>query len=209
MLALHIPDGFFAPGFALGGWLLAAPALAWALRSWGQHDDERIPLAGLLAAFVFAAQTLQFPIPGGTTAHLTGAALTCLLLGPAAGLAVVACVTLLQALLFQVGGLLCLGWNLTNLGLLSGWGGWLLYRALMRVGLNWRPAVLISVWLATLLAGAATCLELAAAGTSPLAVSLLPMLLAQGLVGLGEAAVTLGTLGYLRQVRPQWAEALS
>jgi cobalt/nickel transport system permease protein len=210
VLALHIPDGFFSPRFALLGWALIVPALAWALHAWARsQEDEALPLAGLLAAFLFAAQTLQFPVAGGTTGHLLGSVLACILLGPAGGLAVIASVTLMQALLFSVGGLLSLGWNLTNMGLLSGWVGYSFYLLFRRARCPLGVAAFAGAWLGTQVGSVATCLQLAAAGMSPLAISLPAMLAVQGAVGVGEGAVTASALAFLQRVRPQWVSCSS
>lgn len=208
-LALHIPDGFFPRDFALGGWLLAVPALAWCLRHWATHQegDDPLPLAGLLAAWTFAAQTLQFPVPGGTSSHLIGSALACLLLGSAGGLTVIASVVLLQALLFSVGGVLSFGWNLVNMGMLGGWLALPFFRLLRQARCSTSLSAFVATWLAVQCASLATCLELAAAGTSPLSLSLPAMALGQGLVGIGEAAVVVAALNFLARVRPGLARA--
>lgn len=205
-LALHIPDGFFPVSWCALGWLLTAPALLWSLRRWAVgEEDDTLAFAGLLAAFLFAAQTLQFPVGAGTTGHLVGSVLACVLLGPEGGFVVITSVLLMQALLFSVGGLFSLGWNLTNMGLLGGWTGYSLYRLFLRSGCPVRVAALAGCWLSIQFASVATCLELAAFKVSPLSLSLPAMLLSQGLVGLAEGAVTVAALGLLTRLRPGWS----
>ncbi|MBN9418677.1 hypothetical protein ABS71_17480 [bacterium SCN 62-11] len=203
VLALHIPDGFLPPHFCAAGWLLTAPALAWALRAGSRSPDweRRVPTMGMLAAFTFVAQSLQFPVPGGTSAHLQGSALVALALGPAASILVLTVVIAMQALIFGDGGLLAMGWNIVNMALVGALGacsfGWLGQR--LRV-----PAFLwafLAAWISIELSTLATCLELAAAGSSPLKISLLGMLPAQGLVGLGEGLATAGALSILQKRR--------
>lgn len=202
-LALHIPDGFLTLPLAALGWLLAVPALVLALRATKDLDDGTIPLAGVLASFVFAAQTLQFPVPGGTTGHLLGATLVVVLLGRATGILVLTAVTALQALVFGEGGLLAFGWNFSLIVLLVGVsGGWLygIFR-------GWKASVSVSgfgaAWFSVQLGSLGVCLVLAASESSPLLVSLPIMQVSQAMVGLAEGVVTAATLAFLLKVRPQ------
>ena len=214
VLALHIPDGFLPPSFCALGWLVVIPAVIWALRSSAAAPelDSRVPMMGMLAAFTFAAQSLQFPIPGGTSAHLQGSALVALVLGPAASLLVLSVVIAMQALIFGDGGLLVMGWNLVNMALVGSLGacsiGWVGQKLRLPVALWAFLAAWISIELSTL----ATGLELAATGSSALRFSLAGMLPAQALVGLGEGIATAAALGVLRRRRGglqlRWHEAL-
>lgn len=202
MLALHIPDGFLPGPVGASGWLVALPALLWSLYHASRQEEDELPLAGLLAAFVFAAQSFQFPIPGGTTGHLVGATLVTILVGPGLAFLVLTCVILLQALLFGDGGLVVMGWNLTNMGVFSGFCGGSLFLVLTRGGAPRPAAALVAAWIATQAASLATCLELAAGKASPLVVSLPAMAATQGLVGVGEGLVTAGAIGFLARTRP-------
>jgi cobalt/nickel transport system permease protein len=202
LLALHIPDGFMSLPLALLGWLLAVPALAWALSHCRDVEERETSLAALLAAFLFAAQTFHFPVPGGTTGHLVGATLVVILNGPALGLLIVSSVVILQAIAFGDGGLLTLGWNLTNMGLLAGLVGGSVFSWLRKSKVPPFPAAFTAAWLATLLAALGTALELALAGLTPLALSLPTVLGVQAVVGLGEGLVTAAALTFLLQARP-------
>lgn len=214
LFALHIPDGFLSPPFCALGWLLAVPALLWALRSSASSPelDSRVPMMGMLAAFTFVAQSLQFPVPGGTSAHLQGSALVALALGPAASLLVLSVVIAMQALIFGDGGLLVMGWNLVNMALVGAMGacsiGWLG----QKLGLPTAFWALLAAWVSIELSTLATCLELAATGSSTLKLSLAGMMPAQGLVGLGEGMASAAALAILRQRRGGhqlgWREAL-
>jgi len=214
VFALHIPDGFLPPAFCLLGWLLAVPAVLWALRrsAASPESDSRVPLMGMLAAFTFVAQSLQFPVPGGTSAHLQGSALVALALGPAASLLVLSVVIAMQALIFGDGGLLVMGWNIVNMALV----GALAACSFAWIGQKLRlPTALwafVAAWFSIELSTLATCLELAASGSSALKISLAAMLPAQGLVGLGEGLATAAALGILRRRRGAlplgWREAV-
>ena len=100
--ALHIPDGFVSAPVAAAGWVAAAAVIAFAVRRADRNLEERaVPLMGVMAAFVFAAQMVNFPVAGGTSGHLIGAALAAILLGPWAAIIVMTAVVGLQALLFR------------------------------------------------------------------------------------------------------------
>jgi cobalt/nickel transport system permease protein len=205
-LALHLPDGFMSMSLAALGWVLVLPALFWALSQSRDEDDHETTLAALLAACIFAAQTFHFPVPGGTSGHLVGGTLVVILCGPATGLLVLASVVVLQALVFGDGGLFTMGWNLANMGLVGGVVGGALYSILRRVQVRMFCAAFLSAWVATMLAALCTGMELAAAGITPLPLSLTAMLSVQSLVGIGEGLVTAGTVVFLSRTRPHLME---
>lgn len=109
---MHVPDGFLDLPTSIGTAVVAAGAVGVALRALRAGQDDRWPVrAGLTAAFVFAAQMVNFPVGAGTSGHLIGAALASALLGPAAAVIVITCVLAVQALVFADGGLTALGTN--------------------------------------------------------------------------------------------------
>jgi len=130
---MHIPDGFLdAKTLALTG-ALSAGGLAVAARQVNRTlPRNKIPLMGLGAAFVFAAQMLNFPVAGGTSGHLLGGVLAAVLLGPGAAAIVIACVLLVQALLFSDGGVLALGANIFNMAFIGAMVGYTIYRVVFR-----------------------------------------------------------------------------
>jgi cobalt/nickel transport system permease protein len=129
-LYMHIPDGFLSLPVALFFWGAAILLILLAVRNTrGELDDRQIPLMGVMAAFIFAAQMINFPIAGGTSGHLLGGVLAAITLGPWAGMLVMTSVIGVQALLFQDGGLLVMGANIFNMGLLTALIGYGLYRA--------------------------------------------------------------------------------
>ena len=129
---MHIPDGFINGATSLGAGAVAASSLTVGLRRAGKELlDRQIPLAGLLAAFVFVLQMLNFPVVGGLSGHLLGGALAAYLVGPWLGFVVVSVVVICQSLLFADGGLSALGLNVLNMGLLTIVSGWLAFRLLM------------------------------------------------------------------------------
>src|SRR5690242_11368513 len=130
---MHLPDGFLDAKTALLSSGAAAAGLGIALRQVRQSVQPRqMPLLGLAAAFVFAAQMLNFPVAGGTSGHLIGGVLTAILLGPSAAVLVITCVLIVQCLMFADGGLLALGANVFNMGIVNVCGGYFTFRLLQR-----------------------------------------------------------------------------
>lgn len=207
MLALHIPDGFLSLPVSLLGWVLALLLIGAALRQMRHELGERqVPLIGILAAFVFAAQMINFPIPGGTSGHLLGGTLVAVLLGPWPAVLVMTSVVSIQALLFQDGGLFALGFNLFNMGILSAFVGYGLYRNIFKLmggsSLGRLTGAAVGAWAGVVLASAATALQLAASNTAPLALALPAMVGVHAVIGIGEALITVGALSFLHKTRP-------
>jgi cobalt/nickel transport system permease protein len=207
-LALHIPDGFLSPSVSLFTWIIALVLIAVCLRKVRGHYAERaVPLMGVCAAFIFAAQMINFPIPGGTSGHLLGGTLAGVLLGPWAGSLVMAVVFIVQALFFQDGGLTVLGANIVNMGLIGTFGGYYLYLAIRKVlGLNnWRSmaiAVAVAAWVSVVVASLVCALQLALSGTVPPLVALVALLSWHILIGIGEAVITVFAVSYIWRTRP-------
>src|SRR5215212_11469161 len=127
---LHIPDGFLSLIVSLICWVITALVLSFAIaRTNKSLGEKQVPLMGVMAAFIFAAQMINFPVAGGTSGHLLGGALVSILLGPWAGMLVMTAVIAVQGLLFQDGGLLVMGANILNMGLLTSVVGYGFYRS--------------------------------------------------------------------------------
>ncbi|MDP2947929.1 MAG: energy-coupling factor ABC transporter permease, partial [Chloroflexota bacterium] len=137
--AMHIPDGFLSAPVAGAGFVLTAAAVAVAVRRTNRTLDERaVALMGVMDAFFFAAQMMNFPVAGGTSGHLLGGALAAILLGPWAAIIVMTSVIGVQALMFQDGGLVALGANVFNMGVVTALLGYAVYAAMSRLA-NGRP----------------------------------------------------------------------
>ena len=206
LFLLHAPDGFFSTPVALAFWVVTIAALAISLRRAGAQLDERaVPLMGVMAAFIFAAQMFNFQIPGGTSGHLLGGVLAAILLGPYAGTIVMACVISVQALVFQDGGLLGLGANSFNMGIIGTFGGYWLYR-LVAAALGGEekgrlPAAAIAAWSAVVAAAVLTAFQLAFSDTTSLATALVAMVGWHVIIGVGEAVITVGALSFIAASR--------
>lgn len=202
--ALHIPDGFLSVFISIVFWAITVVLVAASVRQTrGQLGERQIPLMGIMAAFIFAAQMLNFPVAGGTSGHMLGGALAAIVLGPWAGMLVMASVIGLQALLFQDGGLLVMGANIFNMGLITALIGYGLYRSVAGQGQGVRLAVAgVAAWLSVMAGALMTSLQLGFSGTSPFGIVLPAMLGVHALIGLGEALITVAALAFIMRTRP-------
>ncbi|MDN3293065.1 energy-coupling factor ABC transporter permease [Streptomyces ficellus] len=206
---MHVPDGFInAPVSAAAG-LVAAGAVAAGLRGARRELDERTaPLAGLVAAFIFAVQMLNFPVAAGTSGHLLGGALAAILVGPYTGVLCIAVVLLMQGVLFADGGLTALGVNITVMGVVTVVVAYGLFRGLVMVLPRTRRSVTIASFVASLVsvpaAAAAFTAIYAIGGTTdvPVPKVLTAMVGVHVLIGIGEAVITTATVGAVIAVRP-------
>ena len=203
---MHIPDGFLSLGVSLACWVLAAVGVGVALwRSREALGERQVPLMGVLAAFIFAAQMLNFTVAGGTSGHLIGGALAAILLGPWAGILTMTTVVAIQALLFQDGGLLVMGANVLNMGILATLVGYGVYRGVMAVAQGRRWGLFVggfaAAWGAVVVASVACAIQLAFSGTSPLGVALPTMAGVHVLIGIGEGLITVGALAFVAAAR--------
>jgi cobalt/nickel transport system permease protein len=206
---VHVPDGFInAPASAATG-VVAAAALAVSLKGARRELDERTaPLAGLVAAFIFAVQMLNFPVAAGTSGHLLGGALAAILVGPYTGVLCVSVVLLMQGILFADGGLTALGVNITDMAIVTTVVSYAVFRALVRVLPRGRRSVTVASFLAALVsvpaAAVAFTLIYAVGGTTdvPIGKVATAMIGVHVLIGIGEAAITALTVGAVIAVRP-------
>lgn len=203
----HIPDGFLSAPVLTGAALLSAGALAVATRRSGRTLGQRqAPLLGAATAFVFAAQMFDFPLGAGTSAHLLGGVLVAVLAGPWAAMLALFSVVLIQALLFQDGGIAALGANTLNLSVIGAGGGWLVYRwQLLVLGEGHRrrlAAAGVAGFVSALATGLSAGLQLGLSGMVPVRTAVLAVGGAHVLVGVAEAVLTVGILAMVLRARP-------
>jgi len=167
--------------------------------------EKQVPLMGVMAAFIFAAQMLNFPIAGGTSGHLLGAVLAAILLGPWAAVLVMTSVLIIQCVVFQDGGVLALGANVLNMGIVAPFLGYYCYRAITAVTGESRNSKLagcfVGAWISVVGASAACAVELSFSGTSPLSVALPTMTGWHVLIGIGEGLIGSTVLGAVLATR--------
>lgn len=206
---MHIPDGFIDGRTSVAGAAVAAGLVGVSIRKAATDlDDREIPLAGLVAAYIFALQMLNFPVASGTSGHLLGGCLAAVLVGPWVGSLCMAVVFLVQALVFADGGLTALGLNIIVMGYVTcfvGYGIFLLLRTVLpatRTGVTASSAV--AAWFGVVASSLVFVLYYAIGGTGDAAVGTVAWAMAgvHALVGIGEAVLTGLTVGAVLAVRP-------
>lgn len=204
---MHIPDGFLDAKTAVVTAGLAAAGLGLALRQLRLHfPPQRVPLLGLAASFVFAAQMINFPVAGGTSGHLIGGVLVAALLGPGAAVTIMSAVLIVQCFMFADGGISALGANIFNMGILGAVGPWAIYCGVSRAlgGLFGRvAAAAFAGWCGTVLASVACAGELAVSGTAAWEAVVPAMAGIHMLIGIGEGLITALVLVAVARARPE------
>ena len=207
---MHIPDGCIDVKTAVGSGALAASGVGAALwQAKRTLPARRVPLLGVTAAFVFAAQMLNFPVAGGTSGHLVGGVLAAVLLGPGAAILVLTTVLLVQCFPFADGGATALGANIFNMGLVNVFVGYAIYRGVRRLVTGQRGLVLAAAfasWCATVLAAICCAGEIAWSGKVPWRLVFPAMTGVHMLIGIGEGAITALVLLAIVRVRPELVE---
>ncbi len=203
---MHIPDGFIDAKTAAATAVLSAGGVGWALRQARRRLTPRqVPLLGLAAAFLFAAQMVNFPVAGGTSGHLVGGVLVAALLGPSAAIVVLTAVLIVQCFLFADGGVLALGANVFNMAIIGAAGGCAIYQLVC----HWLPgtrgqvaAVAFAGWCSTVLAAICCAGELAWSGTVFWAPGFTAMAGVHMLIGIGEGLISALVFLAIRRMRP-------
>ncbi len=201
---LHIPDGFLSVIVSAICWVITIITLGFAISKTNKALGERqVPLMGVMAAFIFAAQMINFPVLGGTSGHLLGGALAAIVLGPWAAMLVMTAVIAVQGLLFQDGGLLVMGANILNMGLVTAAIGYGLYRSAASQSKNVKLSVAgVAAWLSVMAGALLTSFQLWLSGTSQLQIVIPAMLGVHAFIGLFEAIITVAALAFIFQTRP-------
>jgi cobalt/nickel transport system permease protein len=200
---MHIPDGFLDLWIAAACYVLAALALGFAVRRVNDElDDTRVALLGVVAAGIFAAQMLNWPIPGGTSAHFVGGALAAILLGPYLGSLSVASVLIIQTLVFGDGGITALGANILNMAVIDVFVGYALFRVLR--SWNRSVAAFVAGWLAITASAVAAAIELGLSSTFNYELMTVLTVMGGGhfLLGLIEGAITVLVYRFIASARP-------
>jgi cobalt/nickel transport system permease protein len=194
---MHVPDGFLNVQTSIATGVIAAVGVGLALRGTRNELNERTaPLAGVVAAFVFATQMVNFPVGAGTSGHLLGGALAAALVGPWTGVLVISVVLIVQALIFADGGLTALGTNITLMGLVGVGAAWLVIVGVRRVLPKRLSSVPIAAAIGALVSvpAAATAFtilfEIGGVADIPVGMVLAAMVGWHGLIGVGEAVIT-------------------
>lgn len=205
---MHIPDGFLDGKTAATAAVISFAGVGLALRQVKRElPPRKVPLLGLSAAFLFAAQMVNFPVAGGTSGHLVGGALVAALLGPGAAVVVVTTVLIVQCFLFQDGGVLALGANIFNMAIVNSVAGYAIFRLVSRAlpGTRGRvTAMAFAGWCATVLAAICCAGQLAWSGTIDWSAAFPAMTLVHMLIGVGEGLISALVLLAVERARPDW-----
>ncbi|SDI26172.1 cobalt/nickel transport system permease protein [Sinosporangium album] len=203
---MHVPDGFFNLAVSLSAGVVAAAGVAVCLRGARRElDDRAAPMAGLVAAFIFAVQMLNFPVAAGTSGHLLGGALAAILVGPYTAVLCITVVLAVQAFFFADGGLTALGVNITLMGIVTVLVGWGVFKL---IAPRRPPAVVAASFVAALVSVPVSALVFTLlfwiGGNAPIEVSTVAAAMGgvHVLIGLGEGAITALTVGAVLAVRP-------
>lgn len=204
---MHIPDGFLDTRTWIALDIVSGGILWLAISKINKRIGEKhLPLMGVVAAFLFVAQMLNFPVLGGSSGHFMGGALAGILLGPFSGILVMTTILVIQCLVFQDGGLTALGANVFNMGIVGSLLGYYIYvgtgkligKRLNSLHLN----SFVAGWLSIVLAAGCCAIELGASGTVPLKICLPAMAGVHALIGIAEGLITLLALNFIRRIRP-------
>jgi len=207
---LHIPDGFLDAKTAISAAVISAGAVGYSVKKTKERLNERqVPMMGVMAAFIFAAQMVNFPIAGGTSGHLVGATLAAITFGPWASILIITSVLLIQGFVFQDGGISALGGNVLLMAVVGSLVGYGVYKLLTGSRAN-RTRVLISTfiagWASTFAASLMCTILISVSGTVPFKIALPAMAGWHALIGIGEGLITAFVVGYLTKVQPHMVD---
>ncbi|GAA1801778.1 energy-coupling factor ABC transporter permease [Luedemannella flava] len=215
VMAMHIANGIVdAPVSALFAGVAVVALAVCVVRGRADLDDRLAPMAGLVAAFIFAVQMLNFQVLPGVSGHLLGGALAAILVGPWVGALCVSTVLVVQCLLFADGGLTALGLNITNMAAIGTAAGYLLVVALLRVLPTTRTGLTVTAFVASVVSVVAASqgfvLQYWLGGTTELALPTVSLTMAgvHTLIGIGEGLITATTVATVARVRPDLVYAL-
>lgn len=205
---MHIPDGLMAPEIWILGWLIALPVIALAVYQVGKTVDEKtVPFMAMLGAGIFVAQMLNFPVGGGTTGHLIGAALAVALLGVYGSVVIMTVILIIQCFVFGDGGVTALGLNLLNMAVIAPFAAWFIFKVFS--GRTEKIGIPVGAWVSVVLASLACALQLGfsyslSGGAYGIQMNLALISMAGWhiIIGIGEAIITTGVVLYLYKVAP-------
>ncbi|AHL21799.1 MULTISPECIES: energy-coupling factor ABC transporter permease [Thermococcus] len=197
---MHIPDGLLSTPIIIVTYAITILGVAYSARKLRNLPEEKIPLLGLFAAGIFAAQMVNFPIIGGVSGHLLGATLVAILLGPYASVIVMTAVLLIQTLLFGDGGITAIGANILNMGLVGAFIGYGVYLKLRNI--NETLAMGFASWLSVVLGATLASIEIGLSHSLPFTKVLALMVGYHSIIGIGEAVLTVLIVNALRAKLP-------
>jgi cobalt/nickel transport system permease protein len=201
---MHIPDAFIPIWQGAIYWIIALIFIALALK-WAKNElnEEKLPLVAVLAAAIFAIQSFNIPVSMGTSGHLVGGALVAIVLGsPLAAVFILTMVLIVQAIIFGDGGVVTLGANIMNMGVIGGFVGFYTFKGLMAATKSMPVSAFVAAWLACLIPALAASVELFFAGTFPLVEGMIAMGIYHAIIGVIEGFITVAAIYLIMNARP-------
>lgn len=194
---MHIPDGYLDWWIGILMYVISGAIIAYSIKKVKGIDTTKIPLIGVVAAGIFAAQMLNWPIPGGTSAHFVGGALAGILLGPYAGMLAMTSVITLQCLVFGDGGISALGANIFNMAIVAVFAGYAVYSLLRKYDI--RIASFLAGWVGIWLAAIACGFEIGFSSIFAYKIGITVPVMAvwHGLLGIVEGIITMAVVAYV------------
>ena len=203
---MHIPDGFVDLKTVVTTSIVSAGGLGASIYNIKKIFKARvIAIMGVLAALIFALQMINFSIPGGTSGHLLGGALSSIIAGPSGGSIILSVVLIVQALIFNDGGITALGANIFNMAIIGVFSSYLIYYLIRKISkskINFYIAIAVASWFSVVFASFFAALELGISGTYEMAVTLKAMVLVHMVIGVGEAIITTAIIAFVDKIRP-------
>lgn len=202
---MHIPDGFLSIGVSAMMYVMVF--LFWILafgRAKKVVGEKHIPFLAVIAAAIFGGQMLNFTLigVGGTSGHLLGAALAAMLLGPYGAIIVMTLVLVVQALFFADGGVVVLGANVFNMGVVGAFVGYIIYGVMKKIVKNISVPVFLASWGSVVFASLFCAIELGLSGTISMSNAILAMVPIHAVIGVGEGIITVGVMMFIKKTRP-------
>jgi len=203
---MHIPDGFVDLKTIVATSMVSAGGIGASIyRIKKIFKAKTIAVMGVLAALIFALQMINFSIPGGTSGHLLGGALSSIVVGPFGGSIILTVVLIVQALIFNDGGITALGANIFNMALIGVFSSYLIYyfiRKISKSKINFYIAIAVASWFSVVFASFFAALELGMSGTYAMGITLKAMILVHMVIGIGEAVITTAIIAFVDRIRP-------
>jgi len=203
---MHIPDGFVDLKTVVATSVISAGGLGASIYKVKKiFKAKTIAEMGVLAALIFALQMINFSIPGGTSGHLLGGALSSIIVGPFGGSIILSVVLIVQALIFNDGGITALGTNIFNMAIIGVFSSYLIYRLIRKISksrLVFYIAIAFASWFSVVFASFFAAFELGISGTYSMSITLKAMVLIHMVIGLGEAIITTSIIAFIDRIRP-------
>lgn len=203
---MHIPDGFVDLKTVIATSVISAGGLGASIYQVKKiFKAKTIAIMGVLAALIFALQMINFSIPGGTSGHLLGGALSSIIAGPFGGSIILSVVLIVQALIFNDGGITALGANILNMAIIGVFGSYLIYYLIRKISksrINFYIAIAAASWFSVVFASFFAALELGISGTYAMGITLKAMVLVHMIIGAGEAVITTAVIAFIDRIRP-------